>query len=386
MPDNRPLIAHVLYRFAAGGLERDVLKLVNGVPRRDYRHAIITLTGDAEFRDRIVPAEVPVVTLDKRPGQDLRVYYRFFQALRTLRPRIVHTCNLATLELQVLAALAGVPGRVHGEFGWDMADLAGASRRYRLLRRLARPFVHRYVTVSRDLSDWLRRVIKIPAEKIRFIPRGVNLSRFPYPPGERTATCPPGFLAGDSFVVGTVARMNPVKNLPTLVRAFLRLLERRPESRRKLRLIMIGGGPEQEPCERLLAEAGAAELAWLPGERHDVPALLGAMDVFVSSSLAEGMPNAILEAMAAGLPVIATRVGGVPEIVTEATTGRLVEPRRPEAIAGAIAHYMDHPEQAATHGAAGRRRVEAEFSLDEMIAGYVRVFDELLKPGGSGRR
>lgn len=376
MPDNRPLIVHVLYRFSAGGMERDVVKLVNGLPASSYRHAIISLTGKDDLRREIVPPDVPLITLDKRPGHDLRVYGRFLRAVRSLRPQIVHTCNLATLELQSMAFVSGVPGRVHGEFGWDMSDLGGVARRYRLLRRLSRPFVQRYVTVSRDIAGWLERVIGVPPEKVRFIPRGVDLSRFTGAPP--TPEFPPGFLEPDSVVVGTVARMTPVKDLGTLIRAFLLLRERLGADGSRLRLLLVGGGRERDWCRRLLGEAGVADVAWLPGERSDIPELLGAMRIFISSSLAEGMPNAILEAMAAGLPVVATRVGGVPEIVTDGATGTLVEPRNPEGIAVAVERYLRYPEEARAHGAAGRARVLAEFSLESMLAGYRRVFDDLI--------
>jgi glycosyltransferase involved in cell wall biosynthesis len=172
--------------------------------------------------------------------------------------------------------------------------------------------------------------------------------------------------------------MEPVKDQPTLVRAFLHLLSTEPSWRDRLRLVLIGEGSLREDCRGLLRAAGAEALAWLPGERADVPGVLRAMDLFVLPSLGEGMSNAILEAMATGLPVVATKVGGNPELVEEGRTGTLVPSGDPVAMAGAIRAYLTDPDKARRHGQAGRRRVEAQFSLDAMVEGYLALYDAVL--------
>src|ERR1017187_5131640 len=171
--------------------------------------------------------------------------------------------------------------------------------------------------------------------------------------------------------------MQTVKDNVTLVRAFLTLIEQRPEAASRLRLVMIGEGALREPCLRLLQQAGRENLAWLPGERSDIPQLLRGMDLFVLPSIGEGMSNTILEAMATGLPVIATRVGGNPELIDENQTGFLVPVSDPQALALAIGGYLSSPELLTVHGAAGRQKIQRQFSLQSMVEGYTNIYESL---------
>jgi hypothetical protein len=154
-PDPRPLIAHVVFRLDYGGLENGVVNLINGLPEGEFRHAVVALTEATGFRDRIRRADVSVHALGKHPGNDPAMLVRLFRLLRMLRPAIVHTRNLATLEGALLARIAGAPVRIHGEHGWDVHDPEGASRKYRTLRRLLNPAITRFVAVSTELQQWL---------------------------------------------------------------------------------------------------------------------------------------------------------------------------------------------------------------------------------------
>jgi glycosyltransferase involved in cell wall biosynthesis len=130
--------------------------------------------------------------------------------------------------------------------------------------------------------------------------------------------------------------------------------------------------------ERTLRQAGVDSIAWLAGDRSDVPKLLAGFDLFVLPSIAEGVSNTILEAMATGLPVLATRVGGNPELVEDRTTGRLVPAADSAALAAAMLDYLHDPETGRSHGAAGRARVERQFSLERMVADYDKLYGQLL--------
>lgn len=178
--------------------------------------------------------------------------------------------------------------------------------------------------------------------------------------------------------MGTVGRMQTVKAQPLLVRAFLRALEIAPALRPRLRLVLAGDGPLRAECEALLARAGASDLAWLAGERADVPDVMRGLDCFVLPSLAEGISNTILEAMASGLPVIATDVGGNSDLVAAGETGRIVPPGDVEALAAAIAAEAADPDRARAMGRAGRSRVLERFSLPAMVAAYEAVYREVL--------
>lgn len=370
--DPRPLVAHVLYRLDVGGLENILVELIRGMPRDAYRHVVICIADYTSFRERL-PEDVPVYALNKPPGLGLGMFLRFWRLLRKLRPDIVHSSNLAALECQPLAALAGVPARVHAEHGWDVADLHGTSRKYQLLRRVLSRWVHRHVTVSADLADYLRERAGVPAERIQHICNGVNTWRF-HPRRERDADAP--------FVIGTVGRMQRVKDQVTLAHAFVKLQALVPERFPRLRLVCIGDGPEYDAVRAVLADAGVQGQAWLPGNRDDIPEQLRQMDVFALPSLAEGIPVTVLEAMATGLPVVASRVGGLPELVLEGRTGALVPPADADALAEVLAAYVTDPEAVPVQGRAARERAEQAFSLESMVARYVDLYGELLQRRG----
>lgn len=379
-----PLIAHVIYHLGVGGLENGLVNLINHIPPERYRHAIVCLKGYTDFRGRIKRNDVEVLALNKREGNDLGLYVNLFKTLKRLKPDIVHTRNLGTMEGQVVAALAGARARVHGEHGRDMSDLYGRNRKYNLLRRAIRPFVNHFIAVSKDLESWLLGSVGAHARRVSQIYNGVDSIRF-YPGKTKRlaaspiAGLPEGFITGDSFVVGSVGRMAEVKNFPGLVQAFLMLLKQDPSIRPRVRLLVIGDGNSRDTCIRMLREGGAEDLCWLPGERGDIPELMRMMDLFVLPSLAEGISNTILEAMSSGLPVVATRVGGNVELVEEGISGMLVPANSPGDMASAIASYFSDPEMAARHGAAARKQIEAAFSMKAMTEGYLHVYDRALQ-------
>ncbi len=376
--DARPLVLHVFYRFDVGGLENGVVNLINHLPAERYRHAILALTEVTDFRQRIRRDDVEYISLKKPPGHLFRLYPRLWRIFRDLRPAIVHSRNLAALEVTVPAWAAGVPVRIHGEHGYDVGDLDGNNRKYQWVRRAYAPFVSRFVALSQDLARYLTDRVGVAPDKVAQIYNGVDTERF-HPAVPRAPTfsgCP--FNKPEHWLVGTVGRMQTVKNQTLLARAFIRTLELAPALRDRLRLVMIGDGPLRGESQALLAAAGAADLAWLPGERHDIPELLRGLDAFVLPSIAEGISNTILEAMASGLPVIATAVGGNPELVREGVTGTLVPPGDIDAMARAIIAQAEAPEQARSAGRAGRADVESRFSMAAMVGAYQGLYDQEL--------
>lgn len=378
-----PLIVHVIYHLGVGGLENGLINLINDIPPDRYRHAIVCLKGYTDFRARINRQDVDVLALNKREGNDFNLYVNLFKTLRRLKPDIVHTRNLGTMEGQLIATLLGARARIHGEHGRDMSDLHGKNRKYYLLRRAIRPFVSHFIAVSKDLEGWLVNTVGASPLRVNQIYNGVDSVRFhPRKAKCLAASCvaglPKGFIKEDSFVVGSVGRMAEVKNFPSLVQAFIMLLKKNASARKRLRLVLIGEGNSRDKCIRMLQEAEAETVCWLPGERADIPELMRIMDLFVLPSLAEGISNTVLEAMSTGLPVIATRVGGNVELVKEGITGMLVPANSPEDIAVGIASYLAHPEIVASHGAAARKQIETGFSMKAMTQGYLQVYDKAL--------
>lgn len=376
--DPRPLIAHVVFRFDVGGLENGVVNLINHLPRDAFRHAVISLTDVTDFRRRVARSDVQFIALSKPPGHAYRLYPRLYSLFRELKPAIVHSRNLAALETVVPAWAAGVPVRLHGEHGRDMLDLHGANRKYQWLRKVYRPFVTQYIALSRDLERYLVADVGVARERVTQIYNGVDALRFRPGEGGRQAIegCP--FRDPGLWLVGTVGRMEPVKDPLNLVRAFVRALELAPSKRERMRLVLIGDGALYSGARAMLAGAGLADLAWLPGERNDVPDVLRGFDCFVLPSLGEGISNTILEAMATGLPVIATNVGGNGELVEAGSTGELVPAGDPHALAQPMLAYARDPAAARADGERGRARIEREFSLEAMLGRYRALYDRLI--------
>jgi sugar transferase (PEP-CTERM/EpsH1 system associated) len=372
--DARPLIAHVMLRFDVGGLENGIVNLINRMPAELYRHAVVALTEVTEFSRRITRPGVSFVGLHKPPGHVLRIYPQLYRLFRSIRPAIVHTRNLAALEAAVPAWLAGIPVRIHGEHGRDVGDFDGSSRKHQLIRRLYRPFVNQYVAVSRDLEHYLTSRVGVAADRVIQIYNGVDTQRF-QPNGRAGGGEGYPFDAPGLWVVGSVGRMEVVKDQLTLARAFIRALEIDPAQRSRLRLVLVGDGVLRRDVQALLATSGLPDLAWVPGERSDISAIMPRLDCFVLPSRGEGISNTILEAMACGLPVIATEVGGNAELVEGGRTGELVPAGDVEAMAQKVLAYAREPERARAAGRAGRLRVERSFSLESMVERYILLYD-----------
>lgn len=376
--DERPLVLHVMHRFATGGLENGVVNLINHMPEQAYRHAVLAMTDITDFRDRVQRKNVQFIALNKPSGHGIWQYRKLYTLIRQMRPAIVHSRNLSALEVQVPAWAAGVPVRVHGEHGRDVGDLDGSSVKYQRMRRLYRPFVHHYTALSRDLADYLRQKIHVAPDAITQAYNGVDTIRFSRSASGAQAISGCPFDPAEHWLVGTVGRMQTVKDQVMLANAFVLAVRAAPQLADRLRLVMVGDGPLRAQALAILEAAGIAHLAWLPGERTDVEAVMRGLHVFALPSLAEGISNTILEAMASGLPVIATDVGGNAELVQHGLTGYTVPAAQPQAMADHLVELATEPEQARKMGQAGCQRVKDCFSMQAMVQTYQTVYDNQL--------
>ncbi len=377
--DDRPLVLHVMHRFDTGGLENGVVNLINHMPAGAYRHAVLAMTDVTGFRQRVARSDVEFIALKKPPGHGLWQYRRLYSLFRQLRPAVVHSRNLSALEVQVPAWAARVPVRVHGEHGRDVGDLDGNNLNLQRVRRVYRPFVHHYVALSRDLAAYLQSKVLVQPGAITQIYNGVDTARFsPDSRGPQPIdACP--FDPAQHWLVGTVGRMQTVKDQPMLAQAFVQALALAPQLAGRLRLVMVGDGPLRAEALTILEVAGLAHLAWLPGERTDVPQVMRGLHAFALPSLAEGISNTILEAMACALPVLATAVGGNADLVLDGVTGYILPPGDPQAMAQAIVALALHAPSARTMGEAGRLRVQERFSMQAMVGAYQSVYDRQLR-------
>jgi len=372
-----PLIAHIVYRFDVGGLENGIVNLINHLPVDRFGHVIICLTDYSEaFHRRIRAQPVTIYSLHKRDGQDWGLFRRLASLLRELRPQVVHTRNLATLECQWIARWCRVPVRIHGEHGWDVSDLDGSNRKYLWLRRLVFPSVDRVVSLSRHTEEYLVRRVGLARHKSMQIYNGVDTRKF-HPASEVSKNALPKSLRS-RFVIGTVGRLSAVKNQALLLRAFARLCATGDQQLLPLALVLIGDGPCSESLQQLADQMGIADRIWFAGSRNDIPQLLQCMDLFVLPSLAEGICNTLMEAMACGVPVVATDVGGNGEIVEHGRTGELVESDNDVVLAGAMKRLLLAPELRRQYCRQARNEMAENFSLVRMVAVYEQLYQRLL--------
>lgn len=381
--DTPRLVAHVVNRLDATGTGSalpDLINLIKHTPAERYRHAVVCLREPSIFHAHLRERGVEVIDLHRRDGADPGYFLRMVRALRSLRPDLVHTRNLGGLEGQLAAALAGVRLRVHGEYGRDPFaphQLRPPGLLRPGLRRLLRPLVSHYIAASAEQERWLIEQVGAEPSRVSHIAHGVDSLEFHPRLGPHAAVGPDGFMRDDAFVIGSVGRMDDGNNDTTLIEAFLRLISSPHPAHARLRLLIVGDGPMRAECQAMLERAGAGQRAWLPGERADTARLLRAMDLVVLPALAEGSGNVLLEAMATGLPVVATSVGVHKELVQPGLTGILVPPMSPDVMAAAIADYCRIPEMGVRHGARARGQVIAHHSLPAMARSYLAVYDAL---------
>lgn len=356
-------VVHVLSSLGVGGQERVALDLALGQRARGLDVAVISLAPppDGALTAEFAAGGVPVVRVAKRPGLDPTLTPRLVAALRRLRADVVHTHNPLPLIYGVPAARLAGARAVHTKHG---ANPAG--RGERLLRRGAAALAHAFVAVSDTTAAQARAGREVAPARLHTVPNGIRLERYhPDPAARAEARAELGL--GDAWVVGTVGRIDEFKNQGMLVRALA------PRLSSRLRLVIIGDGPARAALEAEVARLPEPRWVVLAGRRMDVPRLLPALDVFALPSRSEGLPLVVPEAMAVGLPVVATAVGGLPGVVEEGATG-LLAPVDEHAFAAALGALCDDPARARRLGARGREVALARYGADAMVEAYLRLY------------
>jgi sugar transferase (PEP-CTERM/EpsH1 system associated) len=318
---------------------------------------------------------VPVFELQRRPGTDVALIGALYRTFRRERPHIVHTHAWGTLVEGLLAArLARVPLVVHGEHG--TLQLKPYQAR---VQRAAWGRVSRLLAVSSRLAERMAATTGFPIERIQVIRNGVDLSRFGHVP--RDAARRELGVPSTAFAIGTAGRLVPVKDQRTLLEAVAVLARRGVDAT----ALIAGEGPLLADLQAQAASLGMSERVRFLGHRPDIERVFAALDVFVLSSVSEGMSNTILEAMASRLAVVATQVGGADELVIDGTTGLLVPSEAPPAMADALEHLARQPAVRATMAAAARARACDDFGIERMLSNYGGLYDSLPIRGNGSR-
>lgn len=370
----RPLrIMHVLDRLDLGGTEKAVMKLVRGLEPETFEHYICALRGATA-----TPGEWASGVTVLSPGQKGTAFQfnvpRLVRLMRTIRPVIVHSRNWGGIEAIVAARLARVPVAVHSEHGYELEMASGLPLRRRLLRHAVYRAADAVAVVTNDLRHYHAAQAWWKPDAIEVLYNGVDGQEFSPQPQVRDAVRQRYGIPLDALVVGSVGRMAPLKDFSTLLKAAETLVPDAPN----LHVLLVGAGAELSSLQSYVANSPqlAGRVAF-PGKVDGVGDLLNAMDIFVLPTLMEGMSNTLLEAMAVGLPVVATRVGGNPEIVAEAECGYLFPPQDVPELVSQLRTLLGDPRLRAGFGRAARERVLRHFSLEQMLRRYRELYTGL---------
>lgn len=366
----RPMnITHVVENLNRGGLERMVLELVKLQHQQGHRCQVVCLFDRGTRAYELDALGIPVYACDKRQGLDLRALARARRMVRSHATEVLHTHN-AVAHYQAVLATCGLNLHQVINTRHGMGGNRRAGRREWLYRRaLAR--TDAVVTVCQAACrDAIGRGI-VPPAKTKVVPNGIRVESFlPASAAMRERLQQMLQLSMQTRVIGSVGRLNWTKDQASLIRAFRQLHEKQPDTA----LVLIGDGELRAELQQCAIDEGVADSVHFLGDRNDVRELLQGFDLFVLSSLSEGYSMALLEACAVALPIVATAVGGNDEIVHDGSTGRLVPPGDPTALANAMLALLRHPVQAFALGHAARAWVEQHGSLEAMAMRYASIY------------
>jgi sugar transferase (PEP-CTERM/EpsH1 system associated) len=364
-------VLHVVPQLGMGGTEHGLLNLIRGLGDEEFEHRICAVRSiDTEFVSRMkMKSRVCCVGSNRRGFQF--PLFRLARIMREFKPHIVHSRNFGALEAIPAAKLSGVPALIHSEHGYELDTIFGLPIRRRLLYRVLYSLADTVFTVTDDLrvfhasQSWLRR------SRFRVIYNGADTRRFS-PNREMAGSIRDQFnIPIERVVIGSVGRLVPIKDYPTLLQAASNLLQQGKD----IHLLLVGSGPEQARLEdRVKASSLLAGRVTFTGASDHVESLLSAMDIFVLPSICEGMSNTLLEAMASGIPVVVTQVGGNSELVQEGKSGFFFTPRDAEALTQRLLTLIHSAQNRSAIGNAARKRALELFSLEGMLERYRNLY------------
>jgi len=370
--NKRVKILHVIDSLGIGGAERVVINVVNGLDPEVFEQIVCCISSKGRSAQQL-SEHARCMDLGKGAQADHLMPLKIARVIREERPHIIHTQSWAGIDGVLAHLIARGPRAVHSEHGRNF--VAREPVRRNLVRRCVYHLVDVVFTISEEMRQYLCRTTGFSYERMRVIPNGVDIAKIDSADG-RGLREELG-LSPQDCVIGTVARFDPTKDLASLLRAFAHLCNLHRGNR--LKLLLVGDGSERPALEKLAAEMEISDRLVLTGFKDDIPRILRIMDIFVLSSITEGLPIAVLEAMCARLPVVATNVGALPELVTGGVSGLLVEPRAPQAMAEKLAILVNDPELSRRFGASARRKIERDYSLDLMLRRYGELYMSLIR-------
>jgi len=361
--DQRVRVMQITWSFVAGGSEMYAYKVASGLDRRNYQSFMCALDKGGAIEPEIAAAGIPRFIMRRRPGIDLALMWRLYRLFRDTRVDVIQTHHFNQLFYSAPGAALMGARIIHTEHSIEYLR----RRKFRLALNLLSRLCHKVVTIGPAGADYLQNKVGIPAHKIEMVRAGVG--PWSYIGSRSEARKALGLHQHDRVAV-IIARLFPEKNHRLLIEAFRAVVQALPSAR----LLIVGDGTEREVIDSAVVDMGLREYVQVLGVRRDVAAVLAASDLFVLSSSREALPIAVLEAMAASKPVVATAVGDVPTVVLDHATGRLVPPHDKNALTKAILDVLNDAAAAERMGARGAELVNRSFSLRSMIERHEALF------------
>lgn len=355
-----------------GGTERVIYNLARALHGVDFEVHVDSLKGPGELQDLLNQAGVPSTNLNMASKLDLGVIGRLRRLIREFQPDLLCTYLFHANHLgRLVGRMSGVRKIL------TVQESVDAWRRWHhnLIDRLTVPLVDQFAANSEAVRQRFHEFSGIPMERVEVIYNGIDLAPYRHLENSKCTTLRESLgLDAGSIVFITVAHINPYKGHRHLVEAAARIVKKYPEAR----WLFVGSGRSDEEVRRQIGDVGLQDRIHMLGVRKDIPDLLNASDVFVLPSLWEGCPLSILEAMAAGLPVIASSVGGIPELVQQEKTGLLVRPGEAADLADKMQSLLEDGDRRRNMGQEGKARAFAEFSLEMQVARTRELYDRIL--------
>lgn len=366
---------HFVDSLGKGGLENGLVNLIERLDPDRFEHVVCAIRRLGENADRLPKNRARVICLGKKETDSAVQVAALARAIREVKPDIVHSRNWPAIEAVIAGWWVRSCSLVHSEHGLDAVSVKGEPWRRRCFRRLAFALADHVLAVSYQLRDLHARRTGFPADRITVIHNGVDSQRF-FPDPRARARARVGLgLSEDEFCIGCVGNLFPVKDHRTLLEAVTRLARERGGA---WRLLVVGEGPERAQLEGIVNTRPQLQgrVCFL-GSSNRVPELLQAMDVYVLSSVAEGICNSLLEAMATGLAVVATATGGNPEVVVDGQSGLLCPVADFETLAAHLLQLAARPDLRMQLAQQAVTRVRDKFSIDSMVEKYGQVYESL---------
>ena len=373
-------VVYPLDAIESAGMEGNAIRLANSfIKEEKYDISFLSLTGRVGRGERRLDPRVKIFRLSHKKRffvsfHKLKESYFFF---RKLKPHIVHTRNWQGLDAFIAAYLAKVPILIHGEHGFDLADILTTNRKKKVFRQFVYYKADHLITVSQNLKKKIIKEYDISPDKISYIPNGVDLEKF------NCSNSPPKdilvFRQKFDFILGIVARLDPIKNHIFLFDTFKKFSS---QIEQKSCLLVVGDGFLEKELQNYVFKNSLENSIYFLGNRKDIPRVLRIFDVFILPSIMEGMPNTVLEAMASCVPVIASNVGGIPEIIDHGRTGFLFSPERKEELLSQLIKLCGDSLSLQKISVQARQEVEKKFSFFLMFKRYKEIYENLLNNKG----